>query len=122
MTKVFVKKKIPHEKEHVIIQPDDKINVVIHQMITPNERRMLLFVTVPGSSINSYDSWFIFNLWKNKHLLLHVYRSFSTYMYMGKGLQRLFLVILICRCIDFVTIVVLGCNFFDNDAAMLVSG
>ncbi len=24
-----------------------------------------------GSSINSWDSWFIFNLRKNKHLLLH---------------------------------------------------
>ncbi len=31
----------------------------------------LLFATVPGSSINSWDSWFIFNLGKNKHLLLH---------------------------------------------------
>jgi hypothetical protein len=30
-----------------------------------------LFAMVPGSSINSWDSWFIFNLRKNKHLLLH---------------------------------------------------
>ncbi len=30
-----------------------------------------LFATVPDSSINSWDSWFIFILWKNKHLLLH---------------------------------------------------
>ncbi len=25
---------------------------------------LILFATVPGSSINSWDSWFIFNLWK----------------------------------------------------------
>ncbi len=30
-----------------------------------------LFTTVLDSSINSWDSWFIFNLRKNKHLLLH---------------------------------------------------
>jgi hypothetical protein len=30
-----------------------------------------LFATVSDSSINSWDSWFIFNLRKNKHLLLH---------------------------------------------------
>jgi hypothetical protein len=30
-----------------------------------------LFATVPDSSINSWDSWFIFNLLENKHLLLH---------------------------------------------------
>jgi hypothetical protein len=29
------------EKEHVTIQPVAKINVVIHQIITPNERSML---------------------------------------------------------------------------------
>ncbi len=32
-----------------------------------------MFVTVPDSSINSWDSWIIFNLRKNKHLLLHEY-------------------------------------------------
>ncbi len=32
---------------------------------------LLLFTTVPDSSINSWDSWFIFNLQKNKHLLLY---------------------------------------------------
>jgi hypothetical protein len=37
-----------------------------------------LFATVPGSSINSWDSRFIFNLRKNKHLLLH------DTLYMGK--------------------------------------
>jgi hypothetical protein len=30
-----------NEKEHVVILPDDKINVITHQMITPNERSML---------------------------------------------------------------------------------
>ncbi len=30
---------------------------------------LLLFATVPESSINSWDSWFIFNLRKNKQLL-----------------------------------------------------
>jgi hypothetical protein len=30
-----------------------------------------VFATVPDSSINSWDSSFIFNLQKNKHLLLH---------------------------------------------------
>jgi hypothetical protein len=30
-----------NEKEHVVILPDDKINVIVHQMITPNERSML---------------------------------------------------------------------------------
>jgi hypothetical protein len=44
-----------------------------------------LFVTVPGSSINSWDSWFIFNLRKNKHLLLH------DTLYMGKD-KRIFAV------------------------------
>jgi hypothetical protein len=27
----------PNEKEHVIIQPDDQINGIIHQMITPDQ-------------------------------------------------------------------------------------
>ncbi len=31
----------------------------------------VLFATMPGSSVNSWDSWFIFNLRKNKHLLWH---------------------------------------------------
>jgi hypothetical protein len=30
-----------------------------------------MYATVPDSSINSWDSWFIFNLRKNKHLLLY---------------------------------------------------
>ncbi len=45
-----------------------------------------MFVTVPGSSINSWDSWFIFNLPKNKHLLLHdIFHDIFVY---GKGLKE----------------------------------
>ncbi len=42
--------------------------------------RIYVFATVPNSSINSWDSWFIFNLQKNKHLLLHEY---SLHIYTG---------------------------------------
>ncbi len=36
-----------------------------------------LFATVPDSSINSWESWCIFNLRKNKHLLYQYYESVS---------------------------------------------
>jgi hypothetical protein len=46
-----------------------------------------LFATVPGSSINSWDSWFIFNLRKNKHLLLHdILHDIFVH---GKGQKRM---------------------------------
>jgi hypothetical protein len=27
-----------NEEEHVVIQPDEKVNIIIHQMITLNEK------------------------------------------------------------------------------------
>jgi hypothetical protein len=47
----------------------------------------LLFATAPDSSINSWDSWFIFNLRKHKHLLLHEY-SLYVHTVHGEGFQR----------------------------------
>ncbi len=47
--------------------------------------RKVLFATVPESSINLWDSWFIFNLRKNKHLLLHEY---SLHIYTWGGISR----------------------------------
>ncbi len=41
---------------------------------------------MPDSSVNSWDSWFIFNLQKNKLLLLHE-RFCCTYIH-GKGFQE----------------------------------
>ncbi len=53
--------KASHEKEHVIIRPDDKkINAMIHQMITPNEKVCVIiqpddnidFILQPDDNIN----------------------------------------------------------------------
>jgi hypothetical protein len=44
-----------------------------------------VFTTVPESSVNSWDSWFIYNLQKNKHLLLH-----DTFVH-GNGLEDILL-------------------------------
>jgi hypothetical protein len=61
---------------------------------------------MPGSSSNSWDSWFIFNLRKNKHLLLH-----DIFVH-GKG-QRGYLLLLVslhvCQLRNHCD---LGCWFF----------
>jgi hypothetical protein len=59
-----------------------------------------LFAAVPGSSINSWDSWFIFNLRKNKHLLLH------DTLYMGRDKRVLCCCKKVCAYIGNATIVV----------------
>ncbi len=53
---------------------------------------ILEFATVPDSSINSRESWFIFNLRKNKHLLLHEY---SLHVYTWGGISKSYL---LSRC------------------------
>jgi hypothetical protein len=52
---------IYNAKEHVIIQPDDKINVIILQMKTPNQKECVIiqpdnninFILQPDDNINS---------------------------------------------------------------------
>ncbi len=53
---------------------------------------ILVFATVPDSSINSWDSWFIFSLRKNKHLLLH---ENSLHVYTWGGISKSYL---LSRC------------------------
>ncbi len=61
---------------------------------------MYVFATVPGSIVNSWDSWFIFNLRKNKHLLLH------DILYMGRNKRILCCRKKVCTYIDNATLVV----------------
>jgi hypothetical protein len=53
--KVFAKSKwkTPNEKEGVIIHPDGKINVMIHQMIAPNEKKNIIIQLYENSELSS---------------------------------------------------------------------
>jgi hypothetical protein len=42
----------------------DSLLLIHYPLLTVTDLLPLLFATVPGSSINSWDSWFIFNLRK----------------------------------------------------------
>jgi hypothetical protein len=45
--------KTPNEKEGVIIHPDGKINVMIHQMIVPNEKKNIIIQLYENSELSS---------------------------------------------------------------------
>ncbi len=64
-----------NEKEHVIIFPDNKINVIIYQMITPNDKVYVIIQPDDNINLSSILSWrnfmkkVLLNTWANQNLL-----------------------------------------------------
>jgi hypothetical protein len=55
-------------------------NIISEELIKNSIQKYKLFAKVPESSINSWDSWFIFNLWKiNTCYYTNVHRTLSDY-------------------------------------------